>query len=133
MSPAFIDLLRLLGLLALGMLSMGWIGDGRAWVGGYAGLFAGYVLAGLRAPAGELWRRVCFAWLAFSLFCVGLFLAVAMISLHGLDWRLPEYWEDVRDFMREVFFVPAILSPPVLLGGGIAWLIRRWRSRTCAS
>lgn len=127
MSPAFIDLLRLLGLLVLGMLSTGWIGDDHVWVGGYAGLFAGYVLAGLRAPAGELGRRVFFAWLAFSLFCVGLFFAVAGFSMHGLDWHLPEFWADVRMWLRDAYFLPLVLSPPAPLGAVGAWLIRRWR------
>lgn len=109
---AVLDVMVILLLMALGLVGMG--------LGILIGMVAGFMFAGLRARHG-LWTRVSFAWL-------GLALLLMVILLPGFCRDDPADKLATTASLHEVLGLSVVvLSVPAFLGGGIAWIIRRWR------
>ena len=117
--PAMVvDVVTLLVLMAIGLVGMG--------VGLVLGLLAGFTLAGLRADAGGIARRVRNAWLGLALACTLLVLVFLILS----DGRMAD-----EDVVKAAMLSVVLFGIPATLGGGLAWLIRRRRPSPppCAS
>lgn len=87
-------------------------------------LTAGFLVVACRAPKGALWRRVWSSWAATTLGVVLVYLAACLlVHLHPLCTFSSgaEVW-----VMSPVLFA-LIFAILAALGGGLAWLIRRWR------
>ena len=88
-------------------------------------LSVGFLVVALRAPKDALWRRVWSAWAATTLGVVLIYLAACLL-VH-LDPRCTFWWSGPDLWLLSPVVFALNFAIPALLGGGLAWLIRRWR------
>ena len=132
---ALVDLVWLLGLGALGLALSGCFPDG---LGGLAGIVAtlgwvaGFVIAGLRAEPGRLVAGVLRLWAAVSLTmlavgCIWFLWVVSTIRRPLSEFYLSDAWHDALGMLFVALWLGLCATVPAILGGGLAWLIRRRR------
>ncbi len=132
-SPLVADILLLVALSAAGLF-LGSIFDKAFLMSGTGDLSLGYIgaslgaslvflRAGLQERPETLVRRVLGAWVAFSVVIIGTVLSIGLMLNHLSGSSSPPLSELLL-FVAGSFAGVAI---PALIGGGLAWLIRRWR------
>lgn len=137
------DLVRILSMVAVGAV-VSWLLQDRG-ISVMAGMVIGFAVCGLRAAPGRLFRSVAKAYGA----CAAVLMAASLVHLLWLAYgsarsdyvygKEIDWAEAIIGYgMAGPFFMAVLLVnvlPFALLGGGLAWLIRRWRparSRSCA-
>lgn len=88
-------------------------------------LSVGFLVVALRAPKGALWRRVWSAWAATALGVVLIYLAACLL-VH-LDPRCDFWWSGADVWLLSPAIFAIRFAVVAVQGGGLAWLIRRWR------
>lgn len=132
-SPLVADILLLVALSAAGLF-LGSIFDSAFLMSGPGDLSLGHIgaslgaslvflRAGLQERPETLVRRVLGAWVAFSVVIIGTVFSVGLMHDHLSGSPSPPL-PYVLLFVAGSFAGVAI---PALVGGGLAWLIRRWR------
>jgi len=133
--PALGDLVRILAFMAIGGVGSRLLKDGGICI--MVGIVLGFVAVGLRASPGRLFRRVAKAYGAFAcaLMAAGfvqlLWLAYGSARSDYVFGKDIDWLEAlIGDGMAGPFFMfvhVLNLLPFALVGGGLAWLIRRFR------
>ena len=133
--PALGDLAWIVAFMATGGIGSRWLQDGGVCF--MVGAVLGFVATGLRAEPGRLFRRVAKAFGAFAcaLMAAGfvhlLWLAYGSARSDYVFGKDIDWGEALVGYgMAGPFFMAmhaVNLLPFALLGGGLAWLIRRWR------
>jgi len=88
-------------------------------------LSVGFLVVALRAPKRALWRRVWSAWSATTLGVVLIYLAACLL-VH-LDSRCAFWWSGLDVWLLSPVIFALSFAVVAVQGGGLAWLIRRWR------
>ena len=133
--PALGDLALILVLAAIGGVGSQWLQDGGLCF--LVGFVLGFVATGLRAERGRLFRRVAKAYgaVACALLAAGfvhlVWLAYGSARSDYVFGKEINWLEALIGYgMAGPFFMAMLavnLLPFALVGGGLAWLIRRWR------
>lgn len=133
--PALGDLALILALAAIGGVGSQWLQDGGLCF--LVGFVLGFAATGLRAERGRLFRHVAKAYgaVACALLAAGfvhlVWLAYGSARSDYVFGKDIDWFEALIGYgMAGPFFMAMLavnLLPFALVGGGLAWLIRRWR------
>ena len=133
--PVLGDLVLILALTAIGGVGSHWLQDGGLCL--LVGFVLSFVASGLRAERGRLFRRVAKAYgaVACALMAAGfvqlLWLAYGSARSDYVFGRDIDWFEALIGYGMVGPFSMAMLAVNLLafalIGGGLAWLIRRWR------
>lgn len=114
--------------------SGGWLGDKLGpdtWIvgAGLMGLGLAFVIAGCRMSSGRLGARMLALYLCLASVYVGLEVIRCLIIASGRNPDCGCATDPARawDNFQDVGLGLVLLAIPAALGGGLAWLIRRWR------